>query len=340
MDLKQVMAGTAQTQTEQNLINPSKLGTGQLPSGFYKSIFLDIFSVLGAALFSGAYYWYLTRGLSIWVLLVALMFFAVLSAIQIFLARNNLRRFFVIILESIALVSFFWADDPRILVITGLVMLGTLSWGYFSGHARLKNSIEIPFFTATSSVLSKFTTGALLFMILIYVPQINGNALVVSQKNFSTFFDWTAGTINGFYPELQLTGSFGGFAQSFSKMELQNNPNFQDLSASQQDAAVTQASNQFVAGFSPNASTSIATSTPTSDAFYNVINGLLSGWQSQYSGWFDVGWVTVLFFALRTLGILFVWVGQFMSLVVYEILLASGFMKVAEETHTKEIITF
>jgi hypothetical protein len=339
MDLKQVMAGT-KPQEEQNLINPSKIATGQYAPGFWKSIGLDIFSVCAAGLFGYSYYAYLTRALSIWLLLITLMLFAVASAMQVFLAPKNLRRFFVILLESAALIASFWQDDIKILIITGAIMISALSWGYFSGRVRIQNSVEIPFFSATSNALSKFTTGVLLFMILIYVPQLNGNALLVSQQNFSTFFDWVAGAIHGFYPDLQLDGTFGNFAQSFSKMELQNNPNFQNLTASQQDAAVQQASDQFIAGFAQNSPSAIAASTPTSDAFYNVVNGLLSGWQNQYSGWFDVGWVTVLFFALRTLGVVFVWAGQFLSLIVYELLLAMGFMKVTEEIHSKEAVGY
>ncbi len=71
-----------------------------------------------------------------------------------------------------------------------------------------------------------------------------------------------------------------------------------------------------------------------------MLNGVLGAWQSQSSGWFDVGWVTVLFIGLRTLGILFVWLAQFISLVFYELLLALGFMKITEETHPREVIGY
>ena len=77
-----------------------------------------------------------------------------------------------------------------------------LLWGHFSARSRVRNGIEMPFFGASGDMLGKFTTAILLFMILAYVPQIGGNALVVSQQSFRTFFDWTSGFVNGFYPEL------------------------------------------------------------------------------------------------------------------------------------------
>ena len=71
-----------------------------------------------------------------------------------------------------------------------------------------------------------------------------------------------------------------------------------------------------------------------------MLNGVLGAWASQSSGWFDVGWVTVLFIGLRTLGILFVWFAQFVCLVFYELLLALGFMKISEEPHSREVIGY
>jgi len=123
-------------------------------------------------------------------------------------------------------------------------------------------------------------------------------------------------------------------------MELANNPSFQSLNTAQQNAAIQQEAAQFTQSFLKSAAQPVASSSPTSDAFYNVLNGVLSAWQSQSSGWFDVGWVTVLFIGLRALGILFVWLAQFVSLVFYEILLASGFMKISEETHIREVIGY
>jgi hypothetical protein len=177
-------------------------------------------------------------------------------------------------------------------------------------------------------------------MILAYVPQLGGNALVVSQQSFGTFFDWASGFVNSYYPSLSLNGSFGNFSDSFSKMELQDNPNFQSLNSEEQNLAVQQASTQFTNTFASTTASTIATSSPTSDAFYNVLNGVLSAWRSQSSGWFDVGWATVLFIGLRTLGILFVWATQFIALIFYEILLASGFMKISEENRTKELVGY
>jgi hypothetical protein len=335
------MSGSSPTDPQaQNLINQAKIDTSVRPPGYWKSVGLDAIAVLSAALFGFLYYRYLTQGISVWFLLVGLMLFGVVSVIEVFLSKNALRSLAVIILETAAALGFFWRDEPQILGIIAAIMIVMLAWGHFSARARLRNGIEIPFFGVSGDMLSKFTTGLLLFMILAYVPQIGGNALVVSQQSFRTFFDWTSGFINSFYPSISLGGSFGDFAQSVSKMELANNPSFESLPAAEQSSTLQQATDQFTQNFLQSASQPVSTSSPTSDAFYNVLDGVLGAWQSQSSGWFDVGWVTVLFIGLRTLGVLFVWLAQFISLIFYELLIALGFMHVTEETHPHELIGY
>ena len=325
---------------DQNLINPSKISTAEHAPGLWRAFCLDVVAVLSAALFGYLYYRYLTQGVSVWLILSALMLFGVASVMEVFLARSGWRSFLVIVLETAAALGFFWKDDLRVVAIIALIMIGMLIWGHFSAHAQVRNGIEIPFFGASGDILSKFTTAVLLFMLLAYVPQIGGNALVVSSQSFRTFFDWTSGLINGFYPGLSLNGSFGNFAQSVSEMELANNPSFQSLNTAQQNLAIQQATAQFTQSFLQSAAAPVSSSSPTSDAFYNVLDGVLSAWQSQSSGWFDIGWVTVLFIGLRTLGIIFVWIAQFVALVFYEILLASGFMKISEESHPREVLGY
>jgi len=334
------MAGTPQDPQTQNLIDQSKINLRSRPPGFWRALILDAIAVLSAALFGYLYYRYLTEGLSVWFLLGAVMLFGVAVVMEVFLAKSAARSFVVIFLETAASLAFFWKDNLQIIGIIALIMLGMLLWGHFASRSRVQNAVEMPFFGASGNMLSKFTTAILLFMILAYVPQISSNALVVSQQSFRSFFDWTSGIVNGFYPDLTLNSSFGNFAQSLSKMELANNPSFQVLNTAQQSAAIQEQTAQFTQTFLKQASQPVASSSPASDAFYNVLNGVLSAWQSQSSGWFDVGWVTVLFIGLRTIGILFVWLMQFVSLIFYEILLASGFMKISEETTQHEIIGY
>lgn len=326
----------------QNLLNPSSISVSSRPplSAMYKALALDVVAVASAALFGYSYYSYLTNEFPVWLLVSAFTFFAVLAALQAFLVRRAGHAALVVLIESFAVVGFFWADNWRVLMITWLIVFVFLVWGYLSGRSRLTNSIDIPFFGTSGQTLGKFTTGLLIFMVLIYAPQIGANPLVVSQKSFRTFFNWTADAVNNFYPNLSLKGSFGTFSESFAKMELQDNPSFNALSQAQQNAVLTQETQQFEQGFLKNTSSTVATSSPTSDAFYNILQGMMNAWAAQSGGWFVVGWVAVIFIALRSVGVVFIWFAEFITLVFYELLLATGFMKITEEEHVREIIGF
>jgi len=326
----------------QNLIRQSSVTIATRPprTEIYKAIALDVVAVLAAALFGWAYYAYLAHGFSVWLLLAAFTFFGVLAALQTFLAKKIGQTLFVILLESLAVIGFFWKDNWQILAIVWPIVFAFLAWGYLSGRGRLDNSISIPFFGTSGTTLGKFTTGLLIFMVLIYAPQIGGNPLLVSQKSFRSFFNWAAGVANGFYPNLSFDGSFGKFSESFTKMELQNNPSFKNLTQDQQQMAIAQETQQFEQSFLENSSSSVATSSPASDAFYNVLQGMMNAWQTESGGWFVVGWMAVIFIALRSVGIIFIWLAEFVTLMFYELLLATGFMKITEEEHIREVIGY
>jgi len=354
------MAGEARSQ---NLIDQAKFNSVLSAPGFYKSIIVDIVAVASAGVFGYAFFRYLTTGLSIAWLIAALLLWAVLEVVETFLMKSVSRRLLVLILESVAAMAFFTHAALEIVLVTGVVVFAILAWGYLAGRSDIANSIEIQFFRTTGSVLGKFATAALLFMILVYVPNIGPSTVLISQGSFRKFFDWSTGFVSGFYPNISLNGDFQSFATSLAKMELQNNPNFQAMSSQEQTNTLTAATTQIEHSFGVSPSSTAATSSgatapvgtiststpssapvpptaPTSDAFYNFFVGMLQAWQAEGPTWFAIGWGVVLFFALRTLGIVFVWVAQFVSLIFYEILLATGFMKITEVTQTKEIIGY
>ncbi len=338
VDLKQVMAGESPSQ---NLINQAKFAPIITGPGFYKSIALDVLSVLSAGFFGFSYYRYLENMMTVWWLLGARALWGTMSAFQVFLALTSARRTIILILESLAVLAFFYRADPTILFTTAVVVFVFTAWGYLASRNDLMNSVEIQFFRITSNVLGKVVTASLLFMIMAYVPQIGQGSLFVSLQNFRQFFDWSAGFINNLYPSVSLNGSFQAFAQGVAALELKNNPNFQAMSPQAQSSTISQAAAGIETSLM-NASSdlTVAPTAPVRDAFYNFILGMLQGWKSQGASWFIIGWGVVLFFALRTLGIVFVWANQFLALILYEILLATGFMKITEATQTKEMIGY
>lgn len=325
----------------QNLVNPVKISPVGKPAGYYKSIIIDILGIGFALFFGYTYFIYLTVGASAWYVLVAFVLFGITTALQIFLQKNVARRSLVILGESVALIALFSRYDTTSLVgLIALIVFVVLLLGYMRSASESKNSMEISFFRATRSVLGSLVTALLLFMILVYAPQATGAGAFLPRQSFRTFFDWSAGFLNNFYPGLPFTGSFNNLSQSLAQQELQNNPTFGQMTVPQQNVAIEQAVSQLSGDVTQSTGVAPTPAEPTSDVVYNYIVSQLANWKSHLGSEFIIGWVIVVFLLLRTVGIVFVWLAQLMALIIYEIFLASGFMHIDESMQVKESIEY
>lgn len=336
------MEGTARTAVpDQNLINPSKLPEMGKPAGFWKAVILDLFGVLSALFFGYSYFRYLTTGLSPWYAVAFFLAFASLSVLQVFFVQNPLRRTFVILCETVALiVCFFFYDDVRTVLIAGGIAFVALLWGYFSSHGDVRNDLEVQFFHSTRNVLGKIVTAVLLIMIIVYIPQAQGDNIFMSRDNFRTLFDWAAGFVANFYPGLPIAGSYGDLSHSIAHSELASSSVFKGLTEPQQNVAIDQAIAELSDAVTKTTGVAPTQSEPVSDVAYDYIISALMGMKDKFQGQFVVIWIIILFLVLRTVGIVAVWIAQFAALILYELLLAVGFMHIEEVTQTKELIGF
>lgn len=318
------------------------------PHNGWKLVLLDILVVIGACLFGGSFMEYLAGGLSFWFVLAALFFWGAASVLEGFLQNNASRRFLVVFLESLALVAFFYTFAWQALAITGVLVLFFLFVGYFAVRRELRNSIEIRFFTASGKVLGKVITAAAIFMVVMYASLMNSNgSIFFSQGGFNTFFNWTAGFVNNFFPSVPLNGSLGDFTQAIARMQLQGTPAFQSLPPAQQNLALTESAGQIAGAFAGSSeatdTAAVASSTmsePVGNAFYNYLSSFAARLQDKFGPAFVGIWVLIWFLALRSIGIIAVWASQFIALIFYEILLATGFMKISEQSATKEVLEY
>ena len=330
------------------MVSSTKVISGGTPTSFWKPALLDAFALIFAGAFGYSFARYLAGGFSFWFVFAALLFWGAASVIEGFLQRSLSRRFLILFFESLALVGFFYNYAWQALAITAIIVLFCLLWGYGSVRREIGNTIEVRFFTASGKVLGKVITAAAIFMVVMYASLMNdrGN-FFVSQNGFDVFFTWAAGFVNNFYPTVPLNGSVGDFAQSVARMQLQGNQQFQSLPAQEQSTILAQSAKQIMDTLSNGSSmaatastTTIVATEPTSNVFYNYLAGLSQKLQARFNTIFIGAWGLALFLILRGIGIIVVWIAQFTSLIFYELLLATGFMKISEQPATKEIIEY
>ena len=200
--------------------------------------------------------------------------------------------------------------------------------------------MTIRFFHATYGPVANAVTGLIIAVIFFYLSVANAGSFFLNQASFNGFFDWTAGILGNFYPTISFTGSFQSFAGSVAKDQLSNTAAFQMMPPANQAAALADATNQIETNFSKSLGVASAPTSSMSEVVYGAITNLLAKWRSRSGIWFSVGWGIAAFFLLRSVAVIGVWIGQFIAMIFYEIMLSAGIVHIKEEPRAQEVLDF
>ncbi len=324
----------------QNLIKRVNLESRIRRPGIYKPILMDALTVLFALGVGYLYKQFLAGTVDYALLLAGMTVFTVISVLQVFFTKGFGHRIWILVLEVAALACLFYNYDLKILGIASAFALIFLFWGEVQGRAELESALEIGFFRTARPVLKKLTTALLLALIILYIPQLNEKTMFVSEATFQKFYDWAAGFVTNFYPEVNFSTSFGKFAEGVARLELKNSPAFQTLSPANQESVIQQTSDDLVKNLNRNFDMAVSKDELASGVLYSVIIKLLNNWMAHFGYYFAAFWALLVFLIFRALGTIFYLIVGFIAFLVYQILLASNFIHVVGEMRTHEIIEF
>jgi hypothetical protein len=327
----------------QNLINPIKIEritSDGTTARIYRSIILDVVGLL-AAFFAGySYFQFLGRSWSIVAAVGAFLLFVAVFAIQTLLGKRVWRQIVVILLQAVVFLLPFYLFDRTVLAVTAGVMFLFFLIGYGSGRSEINHGTTVRFFRATHGSVANAVTGLILAGIILYLPMANAGSFFVGESSFTGFFNWAAGVFGGFYPAISFTGSFGSFAESVAKDQLAAAPSYAMLPPTAQNAALTAAADQIETSFSRSTGITPSSTSPMSDVVYHATLNLLESWRSRFSVWFTAAWGIAVFFIFRSIGVVAVWIGQFIAMIIYETLLSLGIVRIKQEPQTREVLDF
>jgi hypothetical protein len=334
--------GRSQIQN-QNLLKPTEVKVAEpvdKSPGFYKSIILDAVGIVAAFLAGYSYFKFLEGTWPFLLSISAFLLFIVALALETLTCKKVWGQIGVLTFEIIALFMPFYATDMKIVGISASITFILLLAGYFESRSELEHSTTIRFFKSTHGIVAKTVTAGLLAAIILCLPIARFGSIFIGESMFSGFFSWAAGLANNFYPTITLTGSFNDFAESVAKTGLVNNTTFAEMMPAAQNTVISEATNQVEGNFSKLLGVTASPTSSMSDVVYAAIIKILDGWRSRFSVWFMVGWGVALFLLLRSIGVVVVWIGQFLTMLFYELLLASDFVRIVEQPQTKELIEF
>ncbi len=325
----------------------------QKPQEFFKALALEILTIASAVAFSFTFWLYTLNQTSFLIAAGFFLVFSVLSALELFLVKSLPRRFLVIVLESLGLISAFLINGRPLLDL--LIVFSVLTvfhiFGELIGRREERSYIEQRFFKVSRIKLSKLATAVTLFVVLLYLPSLNYQNLkleeiIVTPKNFKVIYNWASGFFKNMAPDLNLNldSNVTDLAKSLAKSKLQNIPAYKDLNPTDQQNALDKAADEIINNFSSNFKTTVEADKPSSDFFYNLLIQTLYNWKASLEknglgNWFLVGWLVLFFLIIRSIGAVFSFLAAGLTYVIIQLLLVTGFIKIKTESKTKESIT-
>jgi len=325
---------------KQNLIKQIPAERIPRPAGFYKLIVLDVLTVGGALGFGYLYKLYLGDKTTLTILTIGLGLFACLSALQVLLMKNFGRRFFVLALETILMLGFFYDSPANILLSAALCLIGFFSLGEIMSRREASNSLEMKFFRVMKPFFTKFMTGMVLALILLYIPQWNPENIFISEAAFNGFFGQTIKLVHSFYPEINFTSSIGDMAQDVARVSLRDQKEFIGLTPGIQSQVVTRTAEELITSWSSKVGMVIKETQSTSNVFYNLAVEGLNNLYKKFGGGLLTAWAIVAFLIIRGFGALFYWAVAGITFIVYQIFLVLDVVRIIGESRTHEVLEF
>lgn len=309
-----------------------------LPRGFWKTIGLDICTVLAAANLGYTYSLYFEDKRTFGILCASAVAYALLSLFQAFFMANIGRRVFVMLLEILGLIAFFFAMPFDALVIVIFATFIFFLWGYLAARAELRNGLEVRFFRTARAHATKFMTGILLALVLLYAPHFTPDKPFMSEEGFGAFMGSISSLTQKVYPNMDMTASAGKIAENFAASQLKGSPDYDKMSDAQKTQFVSQTTRQILENMSKSLGVVIDPDMPVWKAIYGYMNALLKTLRMNLGEKFTLTWALLLFFVIRGIAIPFVWALIFVGFLFYQLLLALNFGHITGERRTQEVL--
>lgn len=330
-----------ETQTQrQNLLRQVPAETITRPPGYYKSIGFDAATVLSALIFSFTYRGFLDERFNVWFVVAALGLFSILSLLSTFFTKHFGRRAFILLLESVGLIAFFYDEPMNVLVAVFGIVFFFLFWGDMIGRSELANSLTVRFMNISRLVLSKMMTGIVLVLIVLYFPKLDVGKAFLPQPVFEGFFTWSAGVANNFYAEVNFSDTFETFMKSVMLVRSKDDPAFRNLAPAEQARHLEKLAREAIDAFNTSAGVVLEAEKSVSAVAYDFFTQLLANWKKKFGSVFFVVWVAAIFLIVRSIAVVFYWGVGFFGFILYQVLLSMGFVRILGESRTREILDY
>ncbi len=312
-------------------------------AAFYKILGLDILIILAAFSSSWLFLDFLDGKAVFWLPAISVALLMAFSVFEILIGEDFFRRSFVLLLEIAAVIIPFYLRNQNLsyyyFLTAAAIMLVLLFLGELQSRRSLDDNIRVRFFRIAKKELSKLTTALVLVFLIFYFPQINSQkSVALSEYFFGGLYDVSVKIVNGLYPEINLNGSYGDFIKSMVDYQISGNIQFETMPTALQSQLRNTLTAQLMSQISGRLGMAIPASEPLGGVFQAYLMKILNGWRTQYGILFFGVWLLALFFLVRSFAVVFYWAVALVAYLIYEILVASDFLRLVPRNRIQEVV--
>ncbi len=313
------------------------------PASFYKGLVLDILTVTSAILLSFSYKTYLLGNLRFGILAASLLFFLILTTVEVFAVSSLQRRSLVMVLEVISLLSFFYDRADGILFVTGGLMLLLSTMGEITSRRFLSNSLEIKFYKTSRLKIGSMATALAIMFVILYLPKVNVDNIniqniFITPEGFQTVYAWSSGITKRLYPEVDVNSTIEKLARDIAIFKLESLEEFKTLTPKDKENSIENEARQFIKELNNRFETAVSGENSTNEIFYKLVIATLEKWKNKMGNWFLAGWLLIFFLIAKGIGLMVSFIASFLTFTVVQLLLGTNFIHMAGENRMKETV--
>lgn len=274
-------------------------------------------------------------------LLISVFFasiFLIIFFLQSFFIKNFLNATAIVFFECLGLLAGFYDRIFNPMIIGSVVfVLFILFLANRNGRMESQNMIKISLKRIGKAVLPKAIAAIFLFSSIIYVNS-NGKEFLISQSNFEKILLPTTIIIKKVYPTIDLSLSIKDLAVNLANEEVGKIPNFEILPKSERAKIINQSAKKMEDTISSFFGEKINSTLNIYQASYELAMKKFNEFSEETKSMILIGVAFIIFLTLEGLAWPFRLIITFLAYIIYEILLAVGFITVSLEGISKETI--
>jgi len=318
--------------------------------GFYRGVIIDALAVI-SALFTGYVFSLIIYGGSIaligipptWItLLVFLSIFLTTSLLEAILIKNTLRHIFILALQVSALAAFLYSESSAWL-FTFLIALGIFFWASQSARMETENSVRIRFLRIAQRFFGKAILAVALMGIVFYFPSWQARPQLVPDNTFDSIINVVTDLSASWYGGLTFNANskIESVIDQISRSQVEGNPAWVQLPLQERERQLENIKTDLLSRLqSLLGLESIDPETEVREIIRNSLEENVRFLESRFKQWFFWGWVTIMLVVVLGVGRLYGLFMSFFSLLIYELLVVTKFIRVYLQPRNKEILDF